>query len=459
MKTIFKVLGIIFGFGAVLLLAFHLIMLYGLTSTMRKVVLPQLKQQTGIDAQVGRLSINVAEGVLYLKDVAVKNPEGFLLENLASVDLIEVEVDIPSLFKRKLIHVKRVEVEEALVNVIRNKAGDINVAVLQEGLPPSHPVPPGGGPVPETGKKPPENIPESGKTVPASEPAAVPEMLFDAILCHAKVRYIDLKLNQLDIALDLNLSGQGLSTLRDPDTPWGQVDLTGSLGNNRNSFTTDLDLRLAPVTDPQVVSFDLSGKILEIDPRIMQDAYADLGIRSDPFGFEPQFQCRENRFSHSRMALILNHVELEPKLARRLGGMASIGSLRFVVPVEGSLEEPRVDLQAALLGAIGGNTRSILDALIKGAVAEEAGLEEPPEKITDAAVEILGEKVEEIGRNEELKKVLKDLADGEPSATNAPPPVTTDTIVDILGEEVDEIGENEELKEGLKGLGRLLFGD
>ena len=474
MKKTFKVLVSIAALGVVILLVFHLVMLYGLTSAMRKVVLPQLKEQTGIDARVGGLSINIAKGMMFLNDVEIKNPEGFLLENLASVDRIEVEVDIPSLFKQKLIRVKRVEIDNALVNVIRNQDGDINVTVLQEGLPPAQPVGepvpdigtdvetvPGedGEPGPDIGSPDSGTIPEPGLPAPPEEPAPIQEMVIDALLCRAKVHYIDFRLNQLDIALDLRMVARGLSTQLDPATPWGTVDLVGALGNDKGSFRTDLDLRLAPITDPQVLSFDLTGKILEIDPRIMQKLYEELGIRSDPFGFEPRFQCRENQFRDSQMALILNNVQLDKKLAKKLGGMGLVESLRFVVPVEGSLEEPSVDFKSAFMGAVGGNTRAILDAWLKGAAAEEAGLEEPPETVSEAVVEILGEKIEEIGENEELKKVLKDLADGEPSATNAPPSSTTDTIVDILGEEVDEIGENEVLKQGLKDLGRMLFGD
>ena len=454
MKTMFKVAVAVFGLGAVILVGFHLVMLYGLTSAMRKVVLPGIKEQTGIEARVGRLSINVAGGMLYLDHVEVLNPEGFLLENLASVDRIEVEVDIPSLFKQKLIHVKRVEVGNAVVNVIRNQDGEFNIRKLQEGIP--EPPPPQQPPS-EPGQPMPEQVPEPGQPAIA-EPEPLPEMLFDVILCKAKLRYVDFKLNQLDIALDLKVIGQGLSTQIDPNTPWGSVDVIGSLGNDKNSFKTDLDLRLAPVTDPNVLSFDLDGQIMEIDQRMLQSAYNRLGIRTSPFGIEPTFQCRENRFENSQLAIGLREIELEDKLADRLGGMGSIESLQFVVPLEGTLQDPVVDVAGALVGAIGGNTRSILDAWLKGAAAKEAGLEQPPESMADAAVEVLAEQVEEIGESETVKKVLKDLADGEPSATNAPPPVSSDTIVDILGEHVDEIGEDEALKEGLKDLGRKLFG-
>jgi len=154
----------------------------------------------------------------------------------------------------------------------------------------------------------------------------------------------------------------------------------------------------------------------------------------------------------------MRDIELENKLADRLGGMARIGSLHFAVPVEGSLQEPVIEIMPALVNAIGSNTGSFLDSLLKGAAGKEAGLDQPPETLPDAAVEVLGKHVDEVGESETVKKVLKDLADGKPSSTNAPDPISSDTVIDILGEQVDEIGENEELKDDLKTLGKWLFG-
>ncbi|WP_136082049.1 AsmA family protein [Pontiella desulfatans] len=459
MKTTLKVLGSVFALGLVILLVFHLVMLHGLTRAMRDVVLPRIKEESGIDARVGRLSINVAGGELILNDVEIRNPEGFLLENLASAERVLVEVDFVSLISKKPIHARNVELDHVLVNVIRNKDGDINLNKLQEGLPMPPSGEPGKKPVPGEGGTPTERLPEPGKPAPGpAESKPLPEMLFDAIVCKATVRYLDFRLNELDIALDLDAKAQGLSTLQDPATPWGHVSIAGSLGDDRTSFITDLKLRIAPLVDLENPSFDLTGKIMEIDPRIMQEIYDDMGIRSAPFGLDPRFQCRNGWFEESSIGFNLRDIELEDKLSKRLGGMGTIGSLKLVVPVQGSLQEPTMDFERALTSAIGGNAISILDAFLKGAVSTETGMQEPPEKMTDAVVEVLGAHVEEIGESETVKKVLKDLADGEPSATNAPSPVSIDTLVDLLGEEVKEIGEDEELKNDLKQLGGWLFG-
>lgn len=369
MKTNFKVIGSIFGLGLVILIMLQVFLQYGLTKTMRDVVLPRVKQETGIDVEVGRLSINLAGGRLLLKKVAIRNPEGFALENLASADRVEVVVDIASLIRQKPLRVKKVELKNAVVNAVRNPEGVLNFDTLQERLPPPQQPGPDGQPGPEIGGR----EPPAGTPAPMPEkPEPLPEVLIETMLCRARMRYLDMKYESLDLTLELKLDGQGLSTQRDPETPWGTVTLNGSLGNDRSRFVTDLDLKLAPVTDPESPSFDLTGRIMEIDPRLMEEAYSRLGIRSAPFGFNPRLHCREGAFERSRIVLNLTDIKLEDKLSRRLGGMGSIDSLKFVVPVEGTLQSPEIDVQRSLLAAIGGNTQSILDSLLKNAAEEVA---------------------------------------------------------------------------------------
>ncbi|HSR87486.1 MAG TPA: hypothetical protein VLL07_00915, partial [Pontiella sp.] len=335
-----------------------------------------------------RLSINLAGGRLLLKDVSVRNPEGFALEDLAAADRIEVVVDIPSLIRQKPLRVKKIELRNAVVNAVRNRQGVLNFDALQERLPAAPQPPVSKQPGPETGSR----QPPAGEPAPAPEkPKPLPEVLVETLQCTARLRYLDMNYESLDLVLELQLDGQELSSRRDPEAPWGAVALTGSLGSDRTRFVTDLDLKLAPVTEPESPSFDLTGRILEIDPRIMQKAYERLGIRSAPFGFDPLLHCRNGAFERSRVVLSLTDIELEDKLSRRLGGMSSIDSLKFVVPVEGTLQAPEVDVQRALMSAIGGNTQSILDSLIRGA-AEEAAPDGAEDDL-EAGLKSLGRKL------------------------------------------------------------------
>lgn len=457
MKATFKVLGLMFGLGAVILVIFHIVMLFGLTKAMREVVLPRIKAETGIDARVGKLSINVPKGMLYLDDVEIRNPEGFLLENMASVDRINVKVNLKSMLLQKPLIVHNVEVENALVNVIRNEDGEINVSSLKGRRPPPRTDLP--TQVPEPGKRPPEKVPESGTKRPPVEPKKpLPELLFERMICSATVRYIDFELDQLDIALKLEAKAVNLSTLSDPETGWGAAQIAGSLGNDHNRYKTDLNLRLAPVREVDNLSFDLTGRVMEIDPRSLESLWERAGIRPAPFGIEPEFHSRNHQFVDSQVSVSMRDVKLEDKLSEKLGGMGVVETLDVTVPITGTLDRPRGDFQSALMSAISSNAGSLLNAWLQGQMEKHGGSGKPQPAAADAAVEALGDAVPEIGESETTKRVLKDLADGEPSATNAPPPISSDTAVDILGEHIKEIGEDEELKKELKGLGKWLFG-
>ena len=453
MKTTFKVFGYLLGVGGVILLSLHLFLLFGLTHMMHAEVLPRIQEKTGVDIRVGGLALNIPKSILFIKDVEVRNPDGFFLENLASVERIEVDVDILSLFKQNPILVRNIALENILLNVIRNKDGEINFAMLQQSLTSSEDL----GSESRTLPLSPEDASETERlALQTTEPSPLPKLLIDVLMCNVTVRYLDFCLDQFDLLLELHLLGRGLST--QSGASWGNLSVAGCLGDDRSSFVTDLKLHLAPLVDPAVPSFDLTGKVMEIDPRIMDKAYSKMGIRSAPFGLDPVLYCRGGHFENSAIALNLKNVELEEKLSRRLGGMGTIGSLRLVVPVEGTLQKPVVDVQAAMMSSIGGNVHSVLDALLKGAIAKETGADTPPESLSDAVTDVLGAHVDELGESEIVKKVLKDLADGEPSATNAPTLIDTDTLIDVLGEHIDEIGEDEELKEDLKQLGNWLFG-
>lgn len=465
MKTTFKILGALLALGAVALLGLHLFLRFGLTQAMNETVLPRIKSDYGLDVAVGGLSLNLPAGTLSLKDVQIRNPEGFVLENLATVGRVEVKLDLLSLLGQDPIVVKNVDVERLRINLVRNEHGEFNVLALRETLSPPAAAKGKGVQVPPQAPSR-EAKPGGRPTAPAPQPETrevgpLPEVLLENLAFRAKLHYLDFKLNNLDLTLDLALTGENLSTLRGADAPWGALLLWGSVGSERSRFVTDLRAKVAPLLDPQNPSFDLKGKVMEIDPRILGKVFEKLGIRSDPFGIEPEIHCRDGAFKDSFLRLELKQVELGGKVSKHLGGPATIGTLRVSVPLGGTLQSPRFDVQEALASAVADNAHEVVSSLLSGVVAQKAGVTNGvSSNLTDAAVEVAADKVKKIGKSEATQKELAELAkslggETNSAATSAPP---SDVLIDVLGEHVDEIGENEELKKELKGIGHLLFG-
>lgn len=356
MKSSFKAIASIAALGIVILLMLHIFLTYGLTKAMRNVVLPRIKEETGIDVQVRRLSLNVPEGLIYLKGIAVRNPEGFEPGNAVSVDTIKVTVDVGSLFRQNPLLVKNAVCDNAWVNVIRNKDGELNFDRLLSAVP-----------------QPPENNAAAGGNAPAhSQKNPLPEILIEDLRFPIGLRFFDDRLDQPDLKLSLLLTGDDLTTQTNPDAAWGHLALNGSLDGDNARFITNLDLDVAPVTDPSTPSFDLAGSIREIDPAVMEDAYDTFGFRSAPFELKPAIHCRFGRFVDSCFLLSMKQIRLEDKLSGRKADLGSIDALRFPVPVEGTLLHSTVDVRHSFRRALGGNAPLAFDPFSQGPMDENS---------------------------------------------------------------------------------------
>jgi len=431
MKKIFKILFLIASMSVLILIGLHFFLQYGLTNTMRKVVLPRIEKETGIRTTIGDLSINLPKGTLNLWEVSIKNPKGFILDDVAKVNHILIKIDFWALLTSNKIKIEKIAVYDMLVNVIRNKEGDLNLKSFEK-LKHSKP------------KTEQEKIAKKEKLK-----KDWPEILVTALECNATIKYLDFKLNELDLSLDLTLTGDHISTVKAENTRWGNLFLVGGVGSKKSKFSTDLWMKIAPIRDPNSLSFDLTGKVMKLDPRMLNKIYKKLKVKSMPFGVNPDLYVRGNKFEHSKVYFELNNITFEKRLSKHLGDMASIESLNIPIPVKGTLRKPKFNVQKSFLDSMNPNSESILKAFLQG----KLDLEKPPEDITDASIVLLGKEVDEIGENKALKKLIKNVVNKETSSkSNAPPAITSDAVIDALAEGVDKKQKHKASKEALKAL-------
>jgi len=491
MKKVFKIVFAIFSLGVIALVGLHFFLQYGLTKTMRNVILPRVEKETGIHTTIQNLSINLLKGTLNLQDVAIKNPKGFVLEDAVKIDHVLIRIDFWTLLTTDRIKIEDIEIKNALLNVIRNTRGEINLTQFQK-IKPSfvESAPQQSAP---NEKTPP--LEQTKKPLPvAKKEEQLPEILIQSVHINTTVKYLDFKLNELDLSLQLRLIGDHISTLKDPNARWGNLFLTGSAGSKQTRFVTNLKIKLAPISNPDLLSFDLSGTVMQIDQRILDKLYKKLRIKSIPFGINPDIYVRENRFAHSKL-----NFELKDIVLRHHSGKEAmrIDRLALPIPVEGTLKNPKIDFQQALKTAMTSNSQSILKSFLQ----KELGSEKVPQDITDASVDLLGKKIDAIGKNEALKKLIKkaanqdsisnvqavvttdslvDIASGaidkkkkhteatkalkelihsqKKSKTNAPPEKTAKKLINIIDEELDKDKKHKKYKDDIKAIGNLLFG-
>ena len=404
-------------------------LLFGFNGLLSSFVYPKLAADKGLEVQSDRASYNPFTGYLRLSDVEVANPIGFREPQLANLSLLEVKIKPSSLLGGGPIIVERVNIDRGVIQLIRNEEGLLNVVALQQQMG-----------LEESGSG-------SGDTtmlvpVPAVKATTQPEILIQSVEINSDVRFVDRQLTDLDLMLHLAVLGQELGTVAGHE--WGRIQVMGELLSDRGAFNTELSMKLAPVVDPQRPSFDLEGRIMEIDPRLIAEASRKLGVSFAPFGVDPQLICREGNLAGSEVAVRLHDV------AFSLGGNPTkVKQLQFAVPVEGTIHAPKFEVTSALMQALGGNTRSLLGAALEGYVGELGLSEEPVKVLTDGVMEVLDKPLK--GISKEAGAILEEglnLFGGVLPGTGTTESASTNQHVEKAVED---------LKEGLKGLGIKLF--
>ncbi len=404
-------------------------LLFGFNGLLSSFVYPKLAADKGLEVQSDRASYNPFTGYLRLSDVEVANPIGFREPQLANLSLVEVKIKPSSLVGGGPIIVERVNIDRGVIQLIRNEEGLLNVVALQQQMG-----------LEESGSG-------SGDTtmlvpVPAVKDTTQPEILIQSVEINSDVRFVDRQLTDLDLMLHLAVLGQELGTVAGHE--WGRIQVMGELLSDRGAFNTELSMKLAPVVDSQRPSFDLEGRIMEIDPRLIAEASRKLGVSFAPFGVDPQLICREGNLAGSEVAVRLHDV------AFSLGGNPTkVKQLQFAVPVEGTIQAPKFEVTSALMQALGGNTRSLLGSALEGYVGELGLSEEPVKVLTDGVMEVLDKPLK--GISKEAGAILEEglnLFGGVLPGTGTTESASTNQPVEKAVED---------LKEGLKGLGIKLF--
>ncbi len=377
----------------ILMVLLHLGLLYGLSWVVKKTVLPQVASQLDVEVCLGRLSVNLPAGLVVLRDIKISNLEDFIPDKLAIIPYAEIKVEVGSLFTRNPLMVRHVYLKNGEINLVRNRQGVLNFHVLQKRLsdaavgtegidaPPEDVAP-------DMAYRRARKVPTKEAPARAGYPAKPVEIRIEKVICTANVRYLDMRLPSLDLLLNMDLIAEGLSTESDPAAPWASVRLTGGWGVDRNGSKANLSMHLAPVTDTEALSFDLTGRIMGIDPRLLGDASKKLGIGSSPFGVDLRFHCRAGQLESSHLTVNLRDVNIASALGYDDGHVPT-QALQFSVPIEGSLKKPKINIAGALQSAIRRNAPAFLGALLEGAAEKVGGFEQPVNDLKEAATAII----------------------------------------------------------------------
>ncbi len=436
MKTLSIILAVLLVIVALLGVGLQMFLTKGLTSALNQGVFPAVKSLYGLEMSIDNASVNLFKGDALLEGFTVRNLKGYQEPYLMTFDQCVLDLDMMSLIKRDPIVIKRAEASGATLIVERNKEKKYNVMELADAL------------------KPVESAEALGAakttSAPAKEKAKPVPVQFRRIAVDAKIIYVDSKRGR-KVPLDLSLKGSDLFTVPAAGQPKSFLVLRGSMANDENSFVTDLNAIIEPLTDPANPSFNASGSILDIDAEFLKDFLEDNDMESGPFSVKPSITCKQGALEGSLVKLILNDLKIYG---------AEIGKTTLSLPINGTLKKPTVDLPGALQSLFSEQSTDIIKAIGRKQLQKELGIDSNA-KPNDMLMQSLTNRVKEIGNSPELQNLIQQVIPGSTNtASNTPPPLK-ETLGNVLFEQLEKNTDEVDKKssDSLRKLFNNLLGD
>lgn len=449
MKTLGIILAVLLLIVALLGAGLQMFLTRGLTAALNQGVFPAVKTMYGLDMSITNASVNLLKGTAGLDGFTVRNLKGYEEPYLLTFDKCLLEVEMMSLLKRQPVVIKLAKAEGATLVIERNKEKRFNVKELTDALKPleSKEMPTSSAPQQKPAPQPAPSV-EPVKTEPV--PVHIRRIAVDAL-----VRYTDSGRNKSH-DLNLRLTGSDLFTVPAEGQPSSLIVLRGALAHEKDSFTTDLNAILEPLTDPQNPSFNATGSIIDISAEFLGDLLKKNDMESSSFSIKPSISCTKGSLKGSRIDLTLNKLKIYG---------TEIGDTTLKLPLNGTLQKPVLDITGALQSLFSEQAVKIGKAVglreLKKELGKQLGVDAagtPREMLVSG----LTNNVKEISRSPALQELIQQVVPGSQTNTAVTNKALGETVgnvlVEQLGKNVKELEGNEAVKETLKSLGTSLFG-
>lgn len=422
----------------------------GLTAALNKNIFPAVKTMYGLEMSITNASVNLFNGTAELDGFTVRNLKGYEEPFLLTFDKCLLEVEMMSLFKRAPVVVKLAEAEGATLVIERNREKRFNVKELADALKPVESREPPVASAPQQPSSAPQPAPSAEPVKTKPVPVHIRRIAVDAL-----VRYTDSGRNTSH-DLKLRLTGSDLFTVPAEGQPSSLLVLRGSLAHEKDSFTTDLNAILEPLTDPQNPSFNATGSIIGISADLLGDLLKKNDMESSSFSVQPSITCTKGSLKGSRIDLTLNKLKIYG---------TDIGDTTLRLPLNGTLQKPFLDITGAIQSLFSeqglkiGKTIGLRE--LKKELGKQLGVDTngtPQEMLASG----LTNNVKEISESPALQELIQQVVPGtqiNSAVTNKPLGETVgNALVEQLGKNIKELEGNEAVKDTLKSLGNSLFG-
>lgn len=332
-----------------------------LTPLIRK-GLPAISRGTGLDWRIEGAAANLLARSASIAGLTAVLQDTGSTPPLLSVDRATVAIGWMSLL-REILYIRNLSVENAHLVLIRQTDGTIT-------LPGGPRTPPETGAIPEM-PEPADRLP--GETAPpVAKSPVLPKIALRKAAVSATMSYEDRTQGGgglPPVAIDFTVVAEDLFTYGDlPPAEWGLLKLRSTSPTHPGAFAADLDIRLAPLTDPATASMAVGGRILDVRLRDFGNLTDATGVTGDSADITVQLDIREGVFlDGSRITVSLRNPELTGELRETHKRLSLPGSVTLIIPIRGTLATPAINIPQAithsLLKTIADNPDHMLDQI------------------------------------------------------------------------------------------------
>ena len=349
--------------------ALYIIQKYYLTDIVRKVATPPIEQATGVDFGIGNVTAGIFSGSATIRDITLGNPEGYLEPDIVKIGSVGLSINLRDLLRGGTVHLSEIFARGAELTIENAPGKQLNIVTLHNNL--NENTAPA-----ETSPSSPEK--REGDPEREPEKVALPHIFIEKGDIDLTVRYVSHAARSTsDIILTEELILNGL-TIGGPAAEWASFTLTGSLKGNSDVAVTQIEGRIAPIEDPERISFEINGNIANINKNLMQRYLGKYGIEPASLSLNVVLKCNDNVYDKkaSCISLIMQDVKLPEKISRKMPGkISTFPKLSVPLHIGGTLQSPKTD--------------DFISALMKATLTN---LKDNPE-LTGAIIESLSDKI------------------------------------------------------------------
>jgi hypothetical protein len=162
-----------------------------------------IREQTGMDAEIGRLHISLTEPAIEIQNLQIYNTTEFGGTPFMNIPEIHIEYDLQALMNRK-IHVTLMRLKFTELDIVKNQSGQLNV-LAASGEMPSSSAP--GAPTsqrPVLTARPPQNgaAPQPSQPGPAPAPGPKPQVTVPTVTFEEQTGYEFTGIDTLNVSFE-----------------------------------------------------------------------------------------------------------------------------------------------------------------------------------------------------------------------------------------------------------------